>query len=223
MKAVILLISYIDDGPYKVSFSLKGLPIVSEFVARDEELDILKQSLLPKPTRIMRRKVHVVHGLGGIGKTQLAIEYARQHQRIYSSVFWLRGNSKDEVRQSIAQIAYQIPAGQIPDSSRQVSNMSVEELDIVIRDVLQWFSSPSNHRWLIIFDNVDRGLDPELNDHLAFAVTDYLPDADHGSILITSRLRKLAEYGTHLKLSRMNEQQGKDVLEKKRENRLKVW
>lgn len=188
---------------------------MSKFVARDKELDLLKQSLLPKPTRNMRRKVHVLHGLGGIGKTQLAIEFARQHQRVYSSIFWLRGNTRDEVRQSIAGIAHRLPEGQIPDSIGQVSKLSTQELEIAVRNVLQWFSKPVNNRWLLIFDNVDREHGPHLNDPLAFDVNDYFPDADHGSILITSRLRQLGQYGTDQKLPRMDEQQGKDILERR--------
>lgn len=163
----------------------------------------------------MRRKVHVLHGLGGIGKTQLAIEYARQHQRVYSSIFWLRGDSKDEVRRSIAGLARCLPEGQIPNPIRQVSKPSSEELDIAVRYVLQWFSKPDNNRWLLIFDNVDREHNPQLNDPLAFDVNDYFPDADHGSILITSRLRQLGQYGTDQILSRMDKQQGKDILEQR--------
>ena len=41
------------------------------------------------------RKIHVLHGLGGIGKTQLAIAYARRYQKSYSAILWLDGKSKD--------------------------------------------------------------------------------------------------------------------------------
>ena len=40
-----------------------------------------------------RRKVFVVHGLGGMGKTQLCIEYIRRHKEDFTAVFWLDGSS----------------------------------------------------------------------------------------------------------------------------------
>lgn len=86
--------------------------------------------------------------------------------------------------------------------------------------VLQWFNKPTNTQWLLIFDNVDRDPALELNNPLAFNVKDYFPSADHGSILITSRLRQLGQYRTDMKLTRMNEKQGKDVLEQRMGGRL---
>jgi len=46
----------------------------------------LEQTLLPR-RQYGRQKVFVLYGLGGIGKTQLAVEFARRHYRKFSSVF----------------------------------------------------------------------------------------------------------------------------------------
>ena len=67
-------------------FSLKGLPCVRKFVARDQEMNDLKENLFPKPTRETRRKVFVLHGLGGSGKTQLAIEFAQRCRSVTSKL-----------------------------------------------------------------------------------------------------------------------------------------
>jgi predicted ATPase len=45
----------------------------------------LERVLLPRPEQ--RQKIHVLRGLGGMGKTQLAVEFARRHYRQFSSVF----------------------------------------------------------------------------------------------------------------------------------------
>ena len=52
-----------------------------------------------------RRRIHVLHGLGGIGKTQLAIAYARKHQQRYTAILWLNGNSWDTLVHSFAVFA----------------------------------------------------------------------------------------------------------------------
>ena len=170
-------------------FSLKGLLPVPKFIARDQEMNDLKNTLFPKPTRETRRKVFVLHGLGGSGKTQLAIEFAQISKKIFSSIFWLNGDSKESVSQSLAQIARQLPPDQIPDSCIKFSKTSPEELDEIISNILIWFSRHENNQWLLIFDNVDRSL--EVNDPQSYDVKDFFPEADHGSILITSRLRQL--------------------------------
>jgi adenylylsulfate kinase-like enzyme len=51
----------------------------------------MEKVLLPRSRMQMRRKVFVLYGLGGIGKTQLAVEFARKHQSTFSAIFWLDG------------------------------------------------------------------------------------------------------------------------------------
>ena len=191
-------------------FSLKGLLRVPKFIARDQEMNDLKNTLFPKPTRETRRKVFVLHGLGGSGKTQLAIEFAQISKKIFSSIFWLNGDSKESVSQSLAQIARQLPPAQIPDSCIKFSKTSPEELDEIINNILIWFSRHENNQWLLIFDNVDRSL--EVNDPQSYDVRDFFPEADHGSILITSRLRQLRQLGQDRQLGRMSDLQGVEVL-----------
>jgi hypothetical protein len=51
------------------------------------------------------------YGLGGIRKTQLAVDFAQHHQATFSSVSRLEGRSKDGLRQSLAGYANGIPEG----------------------------------------------------------------------------------------------------------------
>ena len=193
-------------------FSLKGQPLVPKFVARDQEMNDLKENLFPKPTRETRRKVFVLHGLGGSGKTQLAIEFAQISQKIFSSIFWLNGDSKESVRQSIAQIGRKLPKDKVPDFCRRFSKTSPEELTEIINNILFWFNQPENNRWLLIFDNVDRDNSLEADDPQSYDVKEFFPEANHGSILITSRLRQLRQYGHDRQLGRMSDLQGAEVL-----------
>ena len=193
-------------------FSLKGLPRVPKFVARDQEMNDLKENLFPKPTRETRQKVFVLHGLGGSGKTQLAIEFAQRSQKIFSSIFWLNGDSKESVRQSIAQIGRKLPKDQVPDFCRRFSKTSPEELTEIINNILIWFDQPENNRWLLIFDYVNRDNSLEADDPQSYDVKEFFPEANHGSILITSRLRQLRQYGHDRQLGRMSDLQGAEVL-----------
>ena len=78
----------------------------------------LERVLLPRAGSSQRQKVQVLHGLGGVGKTQLAVEFARRYHRQFSSVFWLDGRNEDSLKRSIASQASRIPAGQIAETSR---------------------------------------------------------------------------------------------------------
>ena len=154
----------------------------------------LELALLPQK-QYSRRKVFVLHGLGGIGKTQLSVEFARRHHRSFSLVFWLDGRTKDSLKQSIAICRSRIPEGQIAESSRAYSAASTGNVDVVVRNVMSWLSQPDNRDWLIIFDNVDRESGVDNADPYAYDVTRYFPGADHGSVLITTRLANLDQLG----------------------------
>jgi hypothetical protein len=204
---------YIGNSIYEVPFELQGAPIVNKFVARNDELRKIEAALLPRPTHDTRRKVFTLYGLGGMGKTQLAVEFARMHKRTFSAVFWLDGSSRSRVEQSIAAITRRLPQEQIPKTSRVFSYGSSSDLEIVIPEVLTWLSRPANDKWLLVFDNVDRDDSTKPRDVDAFNPEVYFPAADHGSILITTRLSQLEQLGDSLRLPRMSEDQGKSVLE----------
>ncbi|CAK7199271.1 hypothetical protein SEUCBS139899_001946 [Sporothrix eucalyptigena] len=180
-------------GPYKTVFSLQGVPVSNHFVDRLSDTAELEQCLLPRRLRsrhMQRRKIFILYGLGGIGKTQLAADFARRHRDTFSSVFWLDGRSEDRLRQSLATCASRIPKGQIPDKSWKSAPSSEDALNMVVADVLDWLARPDNVDWLLIFDNVDQ--DHEQGGTTgAFDVRRYLP-GDHGSALITTRLSRLA-------------------------------
>ena len=151
----------------------------------------LRQELLPASTIGIRRKVFVLHGLGGIGKTQLSVEFARKYHTSYSAVFWIDGSTKEKLRRSIADLAGRLPQDQIPESVKSYSQEKSSDVDAVVNEMLMWLCKPSNNEWLLIFDNVDREFGGLPEDSEAFDVEAYFPAADHGSILITSRLASL--------------------------------
>jgi Cdc6-like AAA superfamily ATPase len=68
-----------EPRKYMVPLSLKGVPYVNRFVERDNETRQLEEYFSLSDPNAARRKVFVIYGLGGMGKTQLAIAYAQKY------------------------------------------------------------------------------------------------------------------------------------------------
>ncbi|KAH8727372.1 P-loop containing nucleoside triphosphate hydrolase protein [Phaeosphaeriaceae sp. PMI808] len=161
----------------------------------------------------MSRSNKVLQSLGGIGKTQLAVEFARRHHRRFSAVFWLDGRSADSVKRSIAGCASRIPRGQISETSRTYTAEGGTDIDAVVREVMGWLARPDNTAWLLIFDNVDREYNPRGGDPDAYDVTRYFSGGDHGSVLITTRLTRLEQLGESQRLGRVDNAQARAIFE----------
>lgn len=102
-----------------------------------------------------RRKICVIYGLGGMGKTQLAIEYARLRKALYTSFFWLDGKTEDSLIESLLAIASRLPKDQIPGVDIQKTK-GLEESRKAVQATLRWFTLEGNTQWLLIFDNIDK-------------------------------------------------------------------
>ena len=204
---------HVETQTFRLNFSLKGIPVVENFVGRSEEMTRIAQALLPTSTDRMRRKVFVIHGLGGIGKTQLSVEFTRTYQTCFSAALWIDGSSKERLRRSIADLAERLPQHQLAEGSRAYLHNGSTDVDEAVKDVLRWLSQSSNDQWLLIVDNVDREFWIPSGDPEAFDVRKYFPVADQGSILITSRLASLSQLGMGTKLEPVNGLQGTIILE----------
>jgi hypothetical protein len=150
-------------------------------VAREDELRDIHKGLSGDGSR----HTVVLHGLGGIGKTQLAIAYAKRHKGSYSAIFWLNIKDVDSLKQSFARVAKQI-FRQHPSASR-LSSIDMTNLDEVIDAVKAWQGLPYNTRWLMIYDNYDNPKLASNKDPAAVDITKYLPEAYQGSVLVTTR------------------------------------
>jgi hypothetical protein len=131
-----------------------------------------------------------------MGKTQLAARFARHYHSKYSAVFWLDGSSNDSLKQSIASAVTRIPAGQIPEAMRMGATGEGVDLEAVVQHFLTWLSLQDNDCWLVVIDNVDHEYCAQDIQLGAYDITRYFPEADHGSILVTTRLSELEQYGT---------------------------
>ena len=186
--------------------------MTEHFVQREAEMRQLEKFFQPDADK-KRRKVFVVNGLGGMGKTQLCVEYARRHKADFTAVYWLDGSSKDALRQSLGSAAARV-ARDVPSSAMSLPQ-DFQNVDETIAALLRWLSLEANTGWLLVLDNVDRewqGANGRA-DPQAYDFKDYLPPADHGNVLITTRLGRLQRVEVSLRMDKVNHDVGKQMLE----------
>lgn len=123
---------------FAIPLDLIAVPVIEDFLGRQDELDKLWQYLLPK--RSQSRKVVILHGLGGIGKTQLAIRFARDHKHDFTAVFWLNGNDRSTLLHSLSSIFLRLPG-----QSQNIEAVNDEEVEQRGRYVSRWLTLEETH------------------------------------------------------------------------------
>ena len=140
----------------------------------------------------------VLLGMGGSGKTQLALEFCRQAEENlgFMAVIWINASSPISVMQSYKVIAKKISKSQQDDADS-------ESLISLVQDTLRdW-----KHPWLFVFDNFD---DPQAFQ--ASSIRHYIPSGKEGRILFTSRHRHLERLGQEIAVSEMTEDESLKIL-----------
>ena len=169
-------------------FSLAAAPEIDYFVGRASNLSSIESVLLP--VTAAERKVVVLHGLGGIGKSQLAIEFAKKHRSDYTAVLWLNAKTEETLKQSFAANARRLPKKYFNQEILH-GPQNEEVLGVILRETKAWLDLPGNHEWLLIYDNVDNPKIPDNKRQNAYDIRPYFPEAHQGSILVTSRWKTL--------------------------------
>ncbi|MFN2245285.1 MAG: FxSxx-COOH system tetratricopeptide repeat protein [Anaerolineae bacterium] len=141
------------------------------FTGRDELLEKLRTSFL---SGCPGTRVQALTGLGGMGKTQLAIEYTYRHRTDYQVIWWLRAEEPAALAADYARLS----------QSLHLPEAHLTEQPKIIAAVCHWLTH--NDGWLLIFDDAaDRD-----------SLQDYLPRTATGHALITSRNPAWRDIGT---------------------------
>ena len=140
-------------------------PLGELFKGRSKELQLLEEAL-------EKGGPNVIHGLGGIGKTRLAIEHAWRRGHRYPAVLFVLADSPEGLSSGLAALARRdlldLPEREAPAEGE------------VVGAVMRWLRD--NPRWLLILDSVD-------TKESQLAVIRLLPALAGGRVLITSRRR----------------------------------
>ncbi|MGG7569754.1 tetratricopeptide repeat protein [Streptomyces sirii] len=137
------------------------------FVGREDELAQLHQLLADQGDAAVTQVsgTRAIHGLGGVGKSTLALHYAHEHRRTYKLVWWINAASPEQIITSLATLATRL-------CLQWAATAGVQERAAWAILWLQWHPC-----WLLVFDNVENPQD--LRHYLGT-----LPDGHH---LATSR------------------------------------
>jgi tetratricopeptide (TPR) repeat protein len=155
------------------------------FTGREELLTRLHEQLQVKKATALTQP-QAISGLGGIGKTQIAVEYAYRYQDDYQAIVWVRAETDVSIISDLVTIAHMLD---LPEKQEQ------EQLRIV-QAVKHWFQD--NTGWLLIFDNAD---------DLA-KVRDFLPSAGKGHILLTTRAHATGRIAQRIEVEKMEPEEG---------------
>ncbi|GFJ76448.1 NB-ARC domain-containing protein [Phytohabitans houttuyneae] len=142
---------------------LVGLPKPARrvFVGRADPLDELDE-LVRAGAGVVAQ---AVHGLGGVGKTELALQYAHRHYDRYRVVWWVAAETPETVEAGLAQLAFRLhPGVQVIATQTEAATWAVGWLQ-------------SHDGWLLVLDNVEhrRQVEPLLGQ------------LSRGHVLITTR------------------------------------
>jgi tetratricopeptide (TPR) repeat protein len=144
---------------------MRGLPPRNSFFSgRSDLLNEIREALANLSEAAVLP--HALHGLGGVGKTQVALEYAYRFSNLYDLVFWIPAVDEEAIRRSMVSLG---KALEIPETT-DVQYMIDNTLD-AMRVGRQY------PNWLLIFDNAAD----------VKTVRRYIPSGARGHVIITSR------------------------------------
>ena len=162
------------------------------FTGREELLEALHKELITEHTTALTQP-QAITGLGGIGKTQTAIEYVYRYRKEYQVIWWLRAEETATLTVDYAQLAIELD---LPERKTAKQDIQIQ----AVRRRLEQHTG-----WLLIFDNAKERHD----------IRRYVPQIGNGHVLITSRNPIWDGLGTALPIKVMQPEEALTFLAKR--------
>ena len=160
------------------------------FFLGQEDLLSRLHTRLQQGTTTALTQTQAISGLGGIGKTQIAIEYAYRYQDVYPFVFWVRAEYHETLMSDLVSFASQL----------QLAEQHETDQTKMVTAVKQWLAT--HQGWLLIFDNADD----------VSRLTSFLPGRHAGAIVLTTRATQTQPIAEPLLVEQMDERTGAEFL-----------
>jgi tetratricopeptide (TPR) repeat protein len=159
------------------------------FTGRQELLERLSSRLSPGSTTAVLPAA--LHGMGGIGKTQMAVEYIYRHLNDYDAIWWIQATHQAQIRAGLTKLAQQLG---LPGSAESHTAVTA------VREALR--RGEPYRRWLLVFDSAES---PD-------EVRRFFPTNGPGEILITSRNSDWAGIARPLEINVFERKESKELL-----------
>ncbi|KAJ9663362.1 hypothetical protein H2198_000879 [Neophaeococcomyces mojaviensis] len=161
------------------AYAHSSLHSVATYVPRPELEQQLQAQLSASadPQQSKEPRTVVIWGLGGAGKSQLALRYVQKHQQDYQAVFWIEAGRKETIERDYVQIYKQL----YPSLSSSNATMPVED---AITGVNSWLQG-QDKRCLWVMDSADEVEDD--TSELYVDLNHYLPNAPQLDRIVTTR------------------------------------
>ncbi|KAI9789841.1 MAG: hypothetical protein M1816_005758 [Peltula sp. TS41687] len=117
-----------------------------------------------------------IYGLGGTGKTQLALKYIKDHKDDYNPILWIDAKDSETVRSSFERCTIELQLS-VDGASTQGPNLADSA---AVQAVLRWLRDrkESDDEWLVVVDNAD---------DVTWGIKQILPKGERGNIIITTQ------------------------------------
>ncbi len=155
------------------------------FTGREDVLEYLYNMLHVGNTSALER-AQALCGLGGIGKTQTATEYAYRYREEYQTVLWAQAETNEVLRSEFVRLAALL----------NLTDKDQPDHERVVEAVKRWLYSHQN--WLLILDNME---DPGI-------LNDFILSGSRGSILLTTRAQSTRTFAHRINLEQMEPDEG---------------
>ncbi|CUS13686.1 unnamed protein product, partial [Tuber aestivum] len=168
----------------------------SAFTGRKNVLEAVERYLEPRAHNRI-----ALHGLGGSGKTQIALEYVyRRASKSSCHVFWVKGSGLSKFSEGFRDVAHHI---RIPLVSTETDEESY------LKSIRKWFEGPNSGDWILVIDNADNDADFIENNG---PIAKFVPQGTRGTVIFTTRSQLIASR-QGCKIIEVGEMEEDDALE----------